>query len=539
MNYVVDAREMKLYEETVIGTMGMPSLVLMERAALSVAEEIRNYARLKQLRPEEKSLLVVAGRGNNGADGLAVARILSQEGWQATVYQTGTAGHCTREWERQCKIIGYYPVRMVSNWPCEEYTVMVDALFGIGLSRQIQGEYAEIVKEMNRRKGYKLSVDVPSGVHASTGKVMGEAVRADITVTFGWAKKGLLFYPGAEYVGRLAIKEIGINETCFGAAGEKPGMFCYNEPLRKILPSRRADGHKGTFGKVLLIAGFDQMPGAAVLAARAAYHTGAGMVKVVCPENNRSILQTAVPEALWAEPEDWRAGCEWADVIAIGPGLGKNSRVKDILTGVLTECRLPLVLDADALNLIAGDMSLQILTADQGKTGRSLVLTPHEGELSRLSGKTLDQVREDREHAARILAQDLHCTLVCKGARTLICREQGQNCVNLTGDSGMGTAGSGDVLTGIIAALMAQGTDAFSAASVGVYLHGLAGEEAARQCSSYGLTAGKLADAVGEVIAGEFAESAEPSKQRIPGQRTDEYLDARSGQMFITRPVCW
>lgn len=191
----------------------------------------------------------MAGRGNNGADGLAVARILSQEGWQATVYQTGTAGHCTREWERQCKIIGYYPVRMVSNWPCEEYTVMVDALFGIGLSRQIQGEYAEIVKEMNRRKGYKLSVDVPSGVHASTGKVMGEAVRADITVTFGWAKKGLLFYPGAEYVGRLAIKEIGINETCFGAAGEKPGMFCYNEPLRKILPSRRADGHKGTFGE--------------------------------------------------------------------------------------------------------------------------------------------------------------------------------------------------------------------------------------------------------------------------------------------------
>lgn len=276
-------------------------------------------------------------------------------------------------------------------------------------------------------------------------------------------------------------------------------------------------------GKVLLIAGFDQMPGAAVLAARAAYHTGAGMVKVVCPEDNRSILQTAVPEALWAEPEDWRAGCEWADVIAIGPGLGKNSRVKEILTGVLTECRLPLVLDADALNLIAGDMSLQILTADQGKTGRSLVLTPHEGELSRLSGKTLDQVREDREHAARILAQDLHCTLVCKGARTLICREQGQNCVNLTGDSGMGTAGSGDVLTGIIAALMAQGTDAFSAASVGVYLHGLAGEEAARQCSSYGLTAGKLADAVGEVIVGESAES---SRQRIPGQRTDEYLDA-------------
>ncbi|MDE6517934.1 MAG: NAD(P)H-hydrate dehydratase, partial [Acetatifactor sp.] len=301
------------------------------------------------------------------------------------------------------------------------------------------------------------------------------------------------------------IKEIGINETCFEAAGEKPGMFYYNESLGKLLPPRRADGHKGTFGKVLLIAGFDQMPGAAVLAARAAYQTGAGMVKVVCPEENRSVLQAAVPEALWAEPEGWRMGCEWADVIAIGPGLGKNSRVKAILTGVLTESCLPLVLDADALNLIAGDMSLQILTADQGKTGRGLVLTPHEGELSRLSGKTLEQIREDREHAARILAQDLHCTLVCKGARTLICREQGQNCVNLTGDSGMGTAGSGDVLTGVIAALMAQGADVFSAASVGVYLHGLAGEKAARRYSSYGLTAGKLADAVGEAIAEEDA----------------------------------
>lgn len=506
MNYVVDAREMKHFEETVIETMGMPPLALMERAALAVAEEIRAYAAARQFGTEEKRLLVVAGSGNNGADGLAVARILSLEDWQVTVYQTGSAGHCTREWERQHKIIGYYPVRMVSNWPHEEYTIVVDALFGIGLSRQIQGEYAEIVKEMNRRKGFKLSVDVPSGIHASTGRIMGEAVRADLTVTFGWAKKGLLFYPGAEYAGRLTVKEIGINETCFDVAGEKPGMFYYDEPVRKLLPFRRADGHKGTFGKVLLIAGFDQMPGAAVLAARAAYHTGAGMVKVVCPQENRSILQAAVPEALWAGPEDWRAGCEWADVIAIGPGLGKNSRVKEILTGVLGELRLPLVLDADALNLIAGDMSLQILTADQGKTGRTMVLTPHEGELSRLSGKTLDQVREDREHAARILAQDLHCTLVCKGARTLVCREQGESCVNLTGDSGMGTAGSGDVLTGVIAALLAQGADAFSAASVGVYLHGLAGEKAARQCSSYGLTAGKLADALGEVIAGDAAE---------------------------------
>ncbi len=506
MKYVVDAREMKLFEEAVIETMGMPSLALMERAALAVAEEIRAYAADRHLRTEEKRLLVVAGGGNNGADGLAVARILSLEDWQVTVYQAGSAGHCTREWERQYKIIGYYPVRMVSNWPREEYTIVVDALFGIGLSRQIQGEYAEIVKEMNRRKGFKLSVDVPSGIHASTGRIMGEAVRADLTVTFGWAKKGLLFYPGAEYTGRLAVKEIGINGTCFDAAGKKPEMFYYDEPVGKLLPLRRRDGHKGTFGKVLLIAGFDQMPGAAVLAARAAYHTGAGMVKVICPQENRGILQAAVPEALWAAPEDWQGGCEWADVIAIGPGLGKNSRVKEILTGVLGESWLPLVLDADALNLIAGDMSLQIRTADQGKAGRAMVLTPHEGELSRLSGKTLEQVRENREHAARILAQDLHCTLVCKGARTLVCREQGENCVNLTGDSGMGTAGSGDVLTGVIAALLAQGADAFSAAGVGVYLHGLAGEKAARRHSSYGLTAGKLADSIGEVIAGEEAE---------------------------------
>ncbi|MDE5951507.1 MAG: NAD(P)H-hydrate dehydratase, partial [Acetatifactor sp.] len=273
-------------------------------------------------------------------------------------------------------------------------------------------------------------------------------------------------------------------------------------PGRELLTSRKPDGHKGSFGKVLLIAGFEQMPGAAVLAALAAYHTGAGMVKVICPEENRSIVQTAVPEALWGAPENWRQGCEWADVVVIGPGLGKNSRVKEILAGVLRECSLPLVLDADALNLIAGDMSLQILTADQGKTGRGMILTPHEGELARLSGKTVSQIREDREHAAGILAQDLHCVLVCKGARTLICREQGENCVNLTGDSGMGTAGSGDVLSGVIAALLAQGADAFSAASVGVYLHGLAGESAAEQYSSYGMTAGNLAEAITEILAG-------------------------------------
>lgn len=497
MRYVVDSREMKRYEETVMDTMGIPSLVLMERAAMAVAEEIRAWAASRRL---EKKLLVVAGSGNNGADGMAVARILSMEGWQITVFQTHAAGHCTREWERQNKFISYYPVKMVSNWPSEEYTIIVDALFGIGLSRQVQGEYAEIITEMNRRKGYRIAVDVPSGIHAGTGRVMGVAVKADLTVTFGWAKKGLLFYPGAAHAGLVVVKEIGVNETCFGAAQEKPGMFYYDEPAAGLLPARQADGHKGSFGKILLIAGFEQMPGAAVLAAKAACHAGAGMVKVVCPQENRMILQTAVPEALWADPENWRQGCEWADVIAIGPGLGRSACAREILTGVIRESRLPLVLDADALNLIAGDMSLQILAAGQGKEGRDMILTPHEGELSRLSGKTIDQIREDRERAARILAQDLHCVLVLKGARTLICREQGEICVNLTGDNGMGTAGSGDVLTGIIAALLAQGADAFTAAGVGVYVHGLAGEKAAEKYSSYGVTAGKLAEAIGEVF---------------------------------------
>ena len=231
MKYAVDVQEMKHYEETVIDTMGVPALVLMERAAMAVAEEIRQWAEAEDLRSADKKILVVAGCGNNGADGLAVARILSMEGWRVTVYQTGPSSHSTREWERQYKIIGYYPVRMVSNWPQEEYTIIVDAFFGIGLSRQIQGEYAQIVRELNRRTGYKLAVDVPSGVHAQTGKIMGEAVKADKTVTFGWAKKGLLCYPGAEYAGDVAVRDIGINATCFEAAGKKPAMFYYDEPV--------------------------------------------------------------------------------------------------------------------------------------------------------------------------------------------------------------------------------------------------------------------------------------------------------------------
>ena len=502
MRYAVDAQEMRRYEEAVMDTVGMPSLVLQERAAMAVADEIRQWAEGEDLREAEKRVLVVAGCGNNGADGLALARILSLAGWKATVYQAGLTGHSTREWERQYKIIGYYPVRMVSNWPPEEYTVMVDALFGIGLSRQIQGEYAGIVQEFNRRGGYKLAVDVPSGVEAQTGKILGEAVKADKTVTFGWAKKGLLYYPGAEYAGEVTVREIGINHTCFEAAGETPGMFYYDEPVTRLLPPRRADGHKGDFGKVLLVAGFEQMPGAAVLAAQAAYRTGAGMVKAACPEENRGIVQAAAPEALWTEPESWRQGCEWADVAAVGPGLGRGRRAREILEGILRESRLPLVLAADALNLIAGDMGLQLLVAEQGKSGRDLILTPHEGEMARLSGGSVAQIREDREHAARTLARDLHCVLVCKGARTLICREQGACCVNLRGDSGMGTAGSGDVLSGIIAALLAQGADAFTAASVGVYLHGLAGELAADRRSSYGMAAGDLAQAIPSVLGG-------------------------------------
>jgi len=473
----------------VLITFGIPALVLMERAALTVYEEIVS-------RKSGGHVLILVGCGNNGADGLALARLLAgrkngrEEGsFTVEVVICGKREKATEQWKTQYEILQHFPVRTGHKPQFAEYDILVDALFGVGLSREIAGEYREILEWFNERSGYKVAVDMPSGVCADTGKILGCAARADLTVCFAYGKRGLYFYPGCEYAGETVVRDIGIGMEAFGE--KEPEMFRHTGKITALLPKREQGGNKGTFGKVLLAAGSRNMAGAAVLCAEACYRSGSGMVKVLTEEYNREILQKAVPEALLSV-EYRKKDLEWCDVLAVGPGLGTDKRACAIVEAFLKESDKPLVIDADGLNLLALNKELMALVTQQGQRGRSIILTPHVGEMARLCNARIEEIKENPVEKAKMLAETLQCVVVSKDARTLICKSGGPVCMNTTGNSGMAVAGSGDVLTGIIAGLLAQGMETYDAACTGVYLHGLAGEEAAARLGQYAMKSGDL-----------------------------------------------
>ena len=490
MKYLVTAQEMKQYDKNTIEYLGIPGPVLMERAALAAEDFVKE--RFDAVK-ERTKVLIFAGMGNNGGDGLALARLLAADGYTAAVRCVGDPEKATEQWKSQWQTLQHFPVKTDSNTQTDEYNVIVDALFGVGLSRPVEGVYAEAVKEMNEAKGFKLALDVPSGICSDTGRVLGCAFRADVTITFGFCKRGLVMYPGADYAGQVQNANVGIGPESF--LGQIPEMYTM-EKGENCLPDRASSGNKGTFGKALLVAGSNGMAGAAILAARAAYRTGAGMVKVITAEENRQILQQGIPEALYGSCRQLAESLEWADVIAIGPGIGREEQALQCLKTVVEKSRKPLVLDADALNLLAEEngKTLAEELRTQGAEGRTILLTPHVGELARLLHRTIPECKQDLPGCAKALAEQFHGVAVAKDARTVVCKEQGAYYLNTTGNSGMATAGSGDVLTGVITGLLAQGMDDSQAAVNGVYLHGLAGECAAELHTEYGVMAGDIAD---------------------------------------------
>lgn len=490
MKYLVTAQEMKQYDKNTIEYLGIPGPVLMERAALAAEDFLKE--RFDAVK-ERTKVLIFAGMGNNGGDGLALARLLAADGYAVAVKCVGDMQRATKQWKSQWQTLQHFPVKTDSNIAVDEYNVIVDALFGVGLSRPVEGNYADAVKEMNKAEGFKLALDVPSGICSDTGRVLGCAFLADVTVTFGFCKRGLVLYPGAEYAGEVRTANVGIGQESF--LGQEPEMYTYEKGSVQLL-KRNAAGNKGTFGKALLVAGSNGMAGAAILAAKAAYRTGAGMVKVITAEENRQIIQQGIPEALYGSCRQLTESLDWADVIAIGPGIGREEQALQCLKTVVERSRKPLVLDADALNLLAeesGRMLAEELRA-QGAEGRVILLTPHVGELSRLLKRTTSECKDDLPACAKILAKRFHAVAVAKDARTVVCKEQGACYLNTTGNSGMATAGSGDVLTGVILGLLAQGMDAPEAATCGVYLHGMAGDLAAGLHTEYGVMAGDIAE---------------------------------------------
>lgn len=491
MKYVVTASEMKACDQGTIEQVGIPSMVLMERAALAVTEVlIRRY-------PDRNRVLIVAGKGNNGGDGLAIGRLLAKAGRQVTFFQL--QGNYSEETRKQREILQHLGFSICDTWPDGEYDIIIDALLGIGITGEVREHARAVIQHMNQyrrqntggdRKTFGIipvicAVDLPSGIDTDTGAVCGEAVKADLTVTFQYLKKAHLLYPGREYCGKVYLRDVGIEN--YGICAET--AFTYEkEEAKNLLPQRKISGHKGTFGKVLLYAGSREMSGAALLCARAVLCSGAGMLKVLTEETNHTLLSTVLPEAMLAT--DPVKDLKWADVLVTGPGIGTSKEAKETLTILLRESKIPMVLDADALNLIAEDPELMELVKEKASK-QPVILTPHPGEFLRLSGFTMTDYQQGRETVIRAFQEQSHCVLVSKDACTAV-TDGAALYLNSTGNDGMATAGSGDVLTGIIGSLLAQGLPAFEAASKGVFLHGLAGDEAALKKGKRGMIASDL-----------------------------------------------
>lgn len=497
---MIQIRDRAYHKNTDIYTMseiGIPGIVLMERAAYELMQETRKWV------AKSDRILAVCGSGNNGGDGVAAARMLYLNGYFCDVLLLCHAGGMTDETKRQLQIAenaGVRVYRMAVDTEEEDpafpgissYQAVVDAVFGIGLTREVTGKYYSVISQINALHGNVISADVPSGIDADTGAVLGIAVEADVTVSFGYGKPGLYLYPGASYAGEVLVREIGFVSPCEASAD----IFAYESLKELPIAERTADSHKGTYGKVLLIAGFDEMSGACCMAAEAAYRCGAGLVRVFSGEDAKRVLQTRMPELMVSscDKTDWADELQslvgWADVIAIGPGIGTGEKAKQALEIVLSATEKKTVFDADALNLLA---------ADWQRVPAGAVLTPHPAELSRLLGIS---VREIKENRIAVLKQHFtrdDIVLVCKDSRT-ISAYRNRFCINLNGNSGMATGGSGDVLCGVIAALMASGLEPFDAACSAVRIHAEAGDLAAFELSEYSMVASDIIQKLPEVF---------------------------------------
>lgn len=494
MEILVDSRQMKLCDRNTIECFGVPSLVLMERAALSVADEIEGYFQGGDCLKGEKSVLVVCGLGNNGGDGAAAGRILWQKGYAVTIVMPPDLEKASLETKWQIDILRNYGIGILHEIPEGEFQVVVDALFGIGLARDLEGAYKGYVAAMNEKEGWKVAVDIPSGIHADTGMVMGAGFRADITVTFGFPKSGLVLYPGAAYAGKVSVKDIGIDKYSF--MEEKPHMYLVGRGDLAEVPRRRQDSNKGTYGKVLVVAGHKNMAGAAFLSAKASYRTGAGLVQVLTEESNRVILQQLLPEAILAayEGSDLPRLLKWASAITIGPGLGTGEREAFLTESVLKMANVPVILDADGLNILAGHLEWL------REAKAPVIITPHLGEMARLVKMPIPELKGQLLQAARSFAREYNVICVLKDARTVTALPNKNVYINTTGNNGMATAGSGDVLTGILAGLIAQGMEPQQAAPIGVCLHGAAGDRQAQQIGPHSLMAQDIIEGIPGVL---------------------------------------
>lgn len=501
MKYILTASQMKYADKRMIENIGIPSMVLMERAALQTVKA------MKEVGIDLKKTLIVCGSGNNGGDGFAIGRLLIEEGYEPEIIFVGNPESRSEETRIQMQILTNMGVDIGNSLPEKEYSVIIDAVFGIGLSRNIEGKYQTVIEKMNAYTGCKVAVDIASGVSADDGKILGCAFKADYTVTFAYAKAGQLLFPGKIYSGEIMVRQIGIVNPELD--NEKDVYYTFEkQDIKEQIAKRIPDSNKGSYGRVLLIAGSKGMSGAAYLSAKAAYLSGSGLVRIYTEESNRQILQQLLPEAVMTtylekdtnpfDQLDELLG--WADVICLGCGLGMSDASKLLVKKVLEKNEKPCVVDADALNIFSELEKTE--TKSWLKKQGQYVFTPHMKEMSRLTGQEVSEIKNNRIEILKKFINEYPVTCVLKDSRTLVLEKDEQCYLNTSGNAAMAKAGAGDVLAGIITGLMAQKTTAYKAAVLGVYIHGLAGDEARKECGAYSVLAEDLLTGLRMILRG-------------------------------------
>ncbi|MBU5460094.1 NAD(P)H-hydrate dehydratase [Anaerostipes sp. MSJ-23] len=484
---VLKNEEMQAVDNETIHKMKIPGLVLMERASFEVAQCVKKYAK------NDARILVVAGIGNNGGDALACARILLEDGYNVDYIIVGKKEKASDDLKLQHTILENLDYSEKTSVNFSDYDVIVEGIFGVGLSRDVGGIYQNAIEQINQSKTMVISVDIPSGISGDSGKILGCAVRADHTVTFGGYKRGQLLYPGREYCGIIHLKSIGFHDKTIK---KYASAMTLEGNGRDLMPERSADSNKGSYGKILIVAGNETMSGAASFASEAALRMGAGLVKVLSDEGNRQILQTRIPEILFANRSQLEQSLNWCDCILFGPGVGVSQETKEMLEMIFACGKKPLVIDADGLNTI----SRYKIETDYTP---GLILTPHLMEASRLLSKPISQIKENLCQTALDLCEKFHATAVLKDAATIVAHDGQKLYINQSGNHGMATGGSGDVLAGMITGLLGGGLSAYEAAIRGVYLHGSAGDLAKEKKGPYSMIASDIIDEIKNITKGD------------------------------------
>lgn len=494
MQLLVNAAQMKAADQYTIQKLEVPSLELMEHAAQACVQVLEDE------KVDLSHVCVVCGSGNNGGDGFAIARILQNNRYSVETFCVGNPEHYTEETQEQMHRLQECGGKITYGMPQEDsYSVIIDAVFGVGLSRKVEGRYRQVIEQMNRMRGTKFAVDIPSGLSATTGCILGCAFKADYTVTFQLKKIGLELSQGRTMAGRVIVPDIGISTDSI-CEDQEIVRTAGKDIYRKMLPDRPEDSNKGTYGRLLVIAGSKGMAGAAYLNAHAAYMTGAGLVRIYTSSDNREILQTLLPEAIITTYEEYNKEellslLTWADSVCIGSGLGMSRLSEKILKTVIEYVKVPCLIDADGLNLLAENKNYLNQMAE-----RRFVITPHMKEMSRLTGTPVEELKADRIQILKDFISRYRITCVLKDSRTLIASEEKGIRMNLTGNSAMAKAGSGDVLAGVISGWMVQGKEAEDAAELGTYIHGLSGDLAKFEKGVYSVMARDLIEYISKAL---------------------------------------